>query len=868
MPSILSEIRQWANTLPYWEQAALHKLLAGVQFTEADYDELLQYLLEDEDLESPSGPRPQLQFGNFTEDIFQSLVGPIQLVRMFNMQNINALVPGQTLTFCPTLTAIFGATGSGKSGYARVLGCAGFTRGDRDVLPDVTQPYDDSIVLSADIEVSDGVRTEIINYQIGGTCPKLTPCYVFDSTSVHVHLTGSNTFSFSPAGLSCLTNLASVTDKVRERRDKRIQQCKVPHQLGPLFQGKSKVTEIIDELGDDTNLEELRNTATLTPAGKKRIGELDKEIARLKAKDITEEVGRITQTIEDIEKLKDHLVRLEERLADDTINNIKEAVETYLERVSLAQCLSVDQFKFEYFTQVGNEVWQNFVESAKTLAEAEQNEVGPYPRVDDYCLLCQQHLSTYARDLLIRLWEYLEGEAQVKLEMSKEALKEKRGKIEAIDLNFFNDQSVSYRHIKQHKIELLDKINIFIETCRGRCSYALKIIDSQVEDTMPKLSQSVVAEIVDVINRLKSQRDDLEKQSPAQKITELTDELRSLQHRQILHQNLQQIEAYIQKSIWAKKAVRIGGDTTHITRKYRELFGQLVTERYLELFNKILEDLKHPLKVKVKTKGRKGQTYKQIVVECDPTVPIEEATPDRVLSEGEKRAVALADFLTEVALDTTSCAIILDDPVTSLDLEWRDKIASILVTEAKHRQVIVFTHELTFLYFLNKYADQMNVKIATHWIKRGDIDSKPGYVFLDNSPALEREYRKSTKARTFYQKAKVATAEEQENLLHQGFAALRTSYEAFIVFDLFNEVVLRFDERISFGRLSGIVWNEPIVNDVISKCERLSKYIEGHLHSEALIEGRLTCETLLQEIGDFDGLKKQLSKLKKVTKFN
>ena len=62
-------------------------------------------------------------------------------------------------------------------------------------------------------------------------------------------------------------------------------------------------------------MEELRNTATLTPAEKKRVGELDKEITRLKAKDITEEVGRITQTIEDLEKLKDHLIRLEERLA-------------------------------------------------------------------------------------------------------------------------------------------------------------------------------------------------------------------------------------------------------------------------------------------------------------------------------------------------------------------------------------------------------------------------------------------------------------------------------------------------------------------------------------------------------------------------
>jgi len=37
---------------------------------------------------------------------------------------------------------------------------------------------------------------------------------------------------------------------------------------------------------------------------------------------------------------------------------------------------------------------------------------------------------------------------------------------------------------------------------------------------------------------------------------------------------------------------------------------------------------------------------------------------DQILSEGEKRAVAIADFLTEAALDRHNRGIILDDPVT------------------------------------------------------------------------------------------------------------------------------------------------------------------------------------------------------------
>jgi len=47
MANVITDIRQWANTLPYWEQAALDKILARVHFSESDYDELLQYLLKD-----------------------------------------------------------------------------------------------------------------------------------------------------------------------------------------------------------------------------------------------------------------------------------------------------------------------------------------------------------------------------------------------------------------------------------------------------------------------------------------------------------------------------------------------------------------------------------------------------------------------------------------------------------------------------------------------------------------------------------------------------------------------------------------------------------------------------------------------------
>lgn len=113
-------------------------------------------------------------------------------------------------------------------------------------------------------------------------------------------------------------------------------------------------------------------------------------------------------------------------------------------------------------------------------------------------------------------------------------------------------------------------------------------------------------------------------------------------------------------------------------------------------------------------------------------------------------------------------------------------------------------------------------------------------------------------------KALQADAALQEYLLRDGFGALRTCYEAFIIFDMFNEVVMRFSERISFGRLSDIYWEPSIVEDVIESCERLSRSLEGHLHSDALGALKPKPADLLLEIEHFESLQKKLRDLKKL----
>lgn len=859
MTGVLGQIRSWAATLPYWEQAALEKVVSGVTCAEQDIVDFLQYLLEDAKLAEPIGERPVLTFPALTGEAGSSGEVPI-LRQISNLQNVNALVTGQTLKFGPALTAIYGGNGSGKSGYARVLGCAGFTRGDRDVLPDITLTSDSKPVLTADIDVVTSLGQEQIHYQVGATCPKLASFYVFDTTSVRRHLTESNEVSFSPAGLNYLTQLAVLTDQVREKLHDRIQASAEPHCFDGWFVGESEVSKLIAQLCAETDLEAVQRLASLSQDEIKRERDLDLEIARLKIQDKSEELARLNQARQDLETLLDALTSAATGLSDDAATALVAALIERRRQKSLTTELGVKQFESDKVPQVGSGVWYDFIRAAHALAQMAGDSATPYPAKDSCCLLCQQPLDAGARALMHRLWAFLKDETQKALDEATRDFGNRFASLQAIDLSFLDEQTVWHRYLEENDPPLLAEVQAFGRACHARRQRMLASSTLQAGAELPELPLACLTSMDAAIGRLKTEAARLAAQDRSAKIEELRSKQVELQHRLILSQHLPDVEDYVHRQKWAKQAAKIGSTTAHITKKHNELFDKLVTQRYVELFEGILTELGRPLRVKVKTTGRKGAIVKQIVFESGDKATKASVSPDKVLSEGEKRAVALADFLTEMSLDTRSSGIVLDDPVTSLDLEWRRSVATILAREAKRRQVIVFTHDLPFLYFIKDRCAGDQVEIATHWIKRGDDDQKPGYVFLDNGPALERDYRKPTRARQLCDLARKVPAQEQERLLRDGIGALRTCYEAFIVFDLFNEVVLRFDERLSFGRLREIVWDPQIAEDVIASCERLSKYIEGHLHSDTF--ERPTVKMLDEEIAGFEALKKRLKSLK------
>jgi hypothetical protein len=130
------------------------------------------------------------------------------------------------------MTAIYGANASGKSGYSPVFGCAGFTRSNRAIFSDVNDEKGAASPQSVDIGICSEEGTENIGYNIGDQTTDLSFCHVFDCTSVNAHLTKTNEFNFSPAGLESLTRLAEETDISRSMLGDNLPEAtKIQRQL-------------------------------------------------------------------------------------------------------------------------------------------------------------------------------------------------------------------------------------------------------------------------------------------------------------------------------------------------------------------------------------------------------------------------------------------------------------------------------------------------------------------------------------------------------------------------------------------------------------------------------------------------------------
>ena len=137
-----------------------------------------------------------------------------------------------------------------------------------------------------------------------------------------------------------------------------------------------------------------------------------------------------------------------------------------------------------------------------------------------------------------------------------------------------------------------------------------------------------------------------------------------------------------------------------------------------------------------------------------------------------------------------------------------------------------------------------------------------GKIWLRNTPSYDKKYRNSQPALEHYKLAKDAGPEERERHIKNGFAALRTCYETFVINDIFVNIVQRFNDRVSVMSLSSVYFDDDIFKELIQNFENCCKYMEGHTHSDKFSASKPDAKKLHDEIELFNVLKKTYKKNK------
>jgi hypothetical protein len=161
--------------------------------------------------------------------------------------------------------------------------------------------------------------------------------------------------------------------------------------------------------------------------------------------------------------------------------------------------------------------------------------------------------------------------------------------------------------------------------------------------------------------------------------------------------------------------------TKAVTQKGAELTAKALTEVLVDRFTRETDRLGVEHVTLRTVGGRRGVLrYRTGFLNATQDAPLPE-----VLSEGEQTALGMAGFLAEIWTDPSKSGVILDDPISSLDHERRDKVAERLVALARERQTIVFTHDIAFVLALKKHAVKSSVPVTERSVER--LSAKPGY---------------------------------------------------------------------------------------------------------------------------------------------
>lgn len=797
----------WANSQDGWVRLVVSEVLATRSApSDAAISAVKEAFYAEKGLTGTKAtPTPALGTGGFASDTPSQLA----LESLSRCTNVNKLSPEQDIQFGRKLTVLFGENASGKTGYVRVLKRISGVRGAERVLPDVGKTIQANPSAVVKYSIDDSSQEIDWNDEVG--LSPFTRVAVFDSPAVSLHLNENLDYVFTPADLSLFQLVHEALCQVRDSVDADVEsrQPGANRFLNLLHRG-TEPYKVIETLTGATPISAVRALSTLSSEQREEIRRLNVRAEALnpatsenslkKASASLKRLERFNQTasaatgidLGNLRRLREDLASAEQEaatLVDPTRDTDEEA------RVAL----------------------QAFIQAGERLAR--ETRSAEYPEPGDNCLYCGQDLSEAAIELIRTYRNYSSARAVTTLPSLRNSIGSILSPISKLDTE----------ELRASLPEPDEE-----EWARPTSDLLIKIREAQEGDTYSNsLVETIVSDSAAVVaaigSEIEARSDDVRAaQASVSERAELREEttakLHDLEDRVKLRELLPDLESYVRDAAWCQRTSVLVGKFQALLKSITSVSKQ-ASERALQKdFEDRFEEERLRLnapQVKLDFPGRRGQTIRRKKVAEDYRL-------DEILSEGEQKVIALADFLAESLLRVGSAPIVFDDPVNSLDYKRLQEVVTRIVQLSEDQQVIVFTHNIWFTTELIIRFEKNAEDYRYYGIE--SLGGVKGVVTPGSGPRGDTLAQTAKQIDDTLSEADNCQGELRAVLIQHAYECMRNWCEVFVEGELLQKVAERYSAHIGVTKLRKISFDrlDGASQRVIPVYEKCCRQIESH----------------------------------------
>lgn len=688
----------WLAERPKWLQTAARELIDNQRMPNDKEVNTLARLCIDEANGVGGLTFSSLQPGSLSTSATRP---KLRIEGLLDVRGVNAIKDGAALSFgSENITVIYGPNGSGKTGFSRLLKQACGSKAKESLHSNVFDTKGD--VSKAGIQVSINNQQHILDWSLDVAALKqLRDVHVFDSKSAGIYIGANNEAAYEPRRMRFLSALVTICDRIAAciEADKQSLVRKMP--ALPIEFTTTSASRWLTKVNSGTSQAEIDNIC----AYPKTLDDerITAEVA-LAQKDIAGRLQVITRETATVMKVKASFAVIKTGLDDAQIAPLIAARSDAKNKRIAAADDAKKVFAQAPLEGVGQTSWMALWEQARKYSELHAYPSAQFPALEEgsLCVLCQQELTDDGKKRLSHFEMFVKSGLESDAVSAEKKVCDISAKLPVLPQ--LNDWLVQASFLKVDE-EAAKNCFAEIETRRTSADIVVQLQD------LPTIDWKLLEQAVTVLEQAyASEEKSLRELQHDEKRKQLEFRVVELRATQWLSQNKQAVIDEVSRLAGLallEKADTLS-KTNALTTKKNELAKQELDAGYQTRFGKELELLggkRIPVRPQSKQEGKGKITFGLALQGSKKLI-----STTQVLSEGETRVVALSAFLADITGSGQPTPFVFDDPISSLDQGFEERVVTRLVDLSRDSQVIIFTHRLSMLTLIESAVDRLEKK--------------------------------------------------------------------------------------------------------------------------------------------------------------